>query len=87
MKELADLTGCRVQFSSMILESYPAKQAVYITGPGDGPREAVREIRTLIAEAESRMSPEALGYLPPAEYYGEVGYSPEVFKDAEHIIE
>eukprot|EP00752_Nemacystus_decipiens_P011836 g10499.t1 len=51
--DVVNRTGCRVQFTGMVKESHTAQQRVLITGPGDKPHQARREIERLVRKGES----------------------------------
>lgn len=55
INDVVDRTGCRIQFTGMVKDSHPAQQRVLITGPGDNPHQARREIERLIRKGESKM--------------------------------
>ena len=54
INDVVDRTGCRIQFTGMVRDSRPAQQRILITGLGDSPYQAKRDIERLVRKGESQ---------------------------------
>lgn len=88
INDLVRRSGCRIQFGPVETRSYPARQKVLITGPGDAPKDARREIRSLVKEGELAMSRQVYGSVAAQKNYEELMVAQQRYEEdlkmAEH---
>lgn len=83
INDLVRRSGCRIQFGPV----QAARQKVRITGPGDAPKQARREIKNLVKEGELAMSRQVYGSVAAQNKYEDVMVAQPRYEDlkrAEH---